>query len=116
MPPVRAETRLPLASIMLYNPAPPRNFLGPPAQAHCLEGAAATEFAGAPSVTWRDTEPPLKLRLNIAYTLSFSGDQAARAFAARDGLIAAAAKALAAACASYTSPISAGAPLRPKAE
>ncbi|KAI8469577.1 MAG: hypothetical protein J3K34DRAFT_423254 [Monoraphidium minutum] len=74
-------------------------------KAHCTQSPAASEFEGAPTVTWRESEPPLKLCLKVAYTLSFAGDQASRSFLARDGLIAAAAAALAEAGASYTCPL-----------
>jgi hypothetical protein len=51
---------------------------------------------------WRDVEPPLKLRLQVAYTLTFSGEAAGRALAARDGLISAIMRALAEGGASYS--------------
>lgn len=66
-----------------------------------------------PTVTWREVEAPLKLRLTVAYTLSFSGEAVARTFAARDGLICAVLKALSQGGAGYTNPMGAEA-FKPK--
>ncbi|GBF95649.1 hypothetical protein Rsub_08631 [Raphidocelis subcapitata] len=71
-------------------------------KAHCTEGAAASEFSEAPFVAWRDVEPPLKLRLQVSYCLTFSGENGGRAVAARDGVIGAVMRALAEGGASYS--------------
>ena len=94
----------PAAYRSLPPPPSPAPFLpiAPRPQAHCAHGPNAGEFSSVPSVVWRDVEPPLKLRLQVAYTLTFSGEAAGRALAARDGLISAIMRALAEGGASYS--------------
>jgi hypothetical protein len=93
-------------------PPPPHPHRG---QAHCTEGPSAGEFTGVPGVMWREAEDQLKLRLSIGYTTSFSGGEVYRGSLARDGVLSAAAAALAAAGATYTVP-AVPAPIRPKVE